>query len=151
MLFRSEMFKWAWSVDDGPQLLGQDWTTWHFFEPRGTANKVMAWWRRVRNKKAVATAADFTVKASALNPADPDHPFVTLQSPPILLETTKSYGESSTMLSIASLAITVLLVGLGLLAGAQEKLQSMDWVSGLVAIVLLGFGADVLKRAILKP
>ena len=146
-----EMFKWAWSVDDGPQLLGQDWTTWHFFEPRGTANKVMAWWRRVRNKKAVATAADFTVKAAALNPADPDHPFVTLQSPPIRLEMTKSYGESSTMLSIASLAITVLLVGLGLLAGAQEKLQSMDWVSGLVAIVLLGFGADVLKRAILKP
>ena len=98
----------------------------------------------------MATAADFTVKAAALNPADPDHPFVTLQSPPIRLEMTKSYGESSTMLSIASLAITVLLVGLGLLAGAQEKLQSMDWVSGLVAIVLLGFGADVLKRAILK-
>ena len=91
------------------------------------------------------------VKASALNPADPDHPFVKLERRPIRLEMTKSYGESSTMLSIASLAITVLLVGLGLLAGAQEKLQSMDWVSGLVAIVLLGFGADVLKRAILKP
>ncbi len=146
-----EMFKWKWSVDDEPPLLGQDWTTWHFFEPRGTANKVMAWWRRVRNKAAVAPRAYRRVCASAQDPANPGKPFVTLRSPPIRLEMTKSYSESSTMLSIASLAITVLLVGLGLLAGAQEKLQSMDWVAGLVAIVLLGFGADVLKRAILKP
>ena len=85
-----------------------------------------------------------------MNPVDPKKPIVTLDGVPVRLEATKSYVESNTMLSISSLVITVLLVGLGLLAGAQEKLQSLDWVSGLGAIVLLGFGADALKRAILK-
>jgi hypothetical protein len=51
---------------------------------------------------------------------------------------------------MASLSITVLIVALGLLAGAQEKLQTLDWLSGALTVLALGFGADTLKTLISK-
>jgi hypothetical protein len=63
----------------------------------------------------------------------------------VTIERTKSYVESRSILATASLSITVLIVALGLLAGAQEKLQALDWLSGSLAVLALGFGADTLK------
>jgi hypothetical protein len=71
-------------------------------------------------------------------------------SEPVKLEQTKAYVESRTVLAVASLVITILIVAFGLLAGAQEKLQSLDWVSGVIAVLVLGFGADTLKNLITK-
>ena len=67
------------------------------------------------------------------------------------LEPTKSYVSDSLKLSLGAMFVTVLLVGIGLLAGAQEKIQSLDWWSALVAVLALGFGADALKRVLMKP
>lgn len=66
----------------------------------------------------------------------------------VTVERTKSYVESRTILAMASLSITVLIVALGLLAGAQEKLQELDWLSGALAVLALGFGADTVKTLI---
>jgi hypothetical protein len=66
----------------------------------------------------------------------------------VTIERTKSYVESRSILATASLAITVLIVALGLLAGAQEKLQALDWLSGALAVLALGFGADTVKTLI---
>ena len=71
-------------------------------------------------------------------------------SEPVRLERTKAYVESRTLLALASLLITILIVAFGLLAGAQEKLQTLDWVSGVIAVLVLGFGADTLKNLIAK-
>jgi hypothetical protein len=68
----------------------------------------------------------------------------------LILERTRDYVESRTILAMASLLITVLIVAIGLLAGAQEKLQSLDWLSGAVAVLVLGFGADTLKTMLSK-
>jgi hypothetical protein len=74
----------------------------------------------------------------------------TLEKVVIKVEDTRSYVESRTLLAISALLITVFVVGIGLLAGAVEKLQTLDWISGFIAIVLLGFGADVLKKLITR-
>lgn len=66
----------------------------------------------------------------------------------VTLERTKDYVESRSMLALASLGITLLIVAFGLLAGAQERLQSLDWLSGTLAVLILGFGADTLKTLI---
>jgi len=135
---------------------GQDWTGWHFFEPPGAADWLRARW--FLQKTAATDVAEFKVTADALDPAAPAQPIVTLVANPVRLETTKNYVESSTVLALVSLFVTVLLVGLGLLASAQEKLQTLDWTSGFMAIIVIviviviviGFGADVLKRALSK-
>jgi hypothetical protein len=66
----------------------------------------------------------------------------------VTLERTKDYVESRSVLALASLGITLFIVAFGLLAGAQEKLQSLDWLSGMLAVLVLGFGADTLKTLI---
>lgn len=71
-------------------------------------------------------------------------------SAPVTLERTKAYVESRTILAVVSLVITILIVAFGLLAGAQEKLQTLDWISGVVAVLVLGFGADTLKNLITR-
>ena len=68
----------------------------------------------------------------------------------VTIERTRSYVESRSMLALASLAITVLIVAIGLLTGAQERLQSLDWLSGALAVLALGFGADTVKTLIAR-
>jgi hypothetical protein len=66
----------------------------------------------------------------------------------VTLDRTKDYVESRSVLALASLGITLFIVAFGLLAGAQEKLQALDWLSGTLAVLVLGFGADTLKTLI---
>jgi len=141
-------FHWRWQVNGQDVPAGQDWTGWHFFEPPGAADWLRARW--LLQKTAASDVAEFKVTADALDPAAPAQPIVTLVANPVRLETTKNYVESSTVLALVSLFVTVLLVGFGLLASAQEKLQTLDWTSGFMAIIVIGFGADVLKRALSK-
>lgn len=68
----------------------------------------------------------------------------------VLVEAPKSYLAASTWLSLGAMFATMLLVAVGLIAGAQEKIQSLDWVAAMLAILALGFGADVLKRVLTK-
>lgn len=69
---------------------------------------------------------------------------------PFRVEDGKSYDTNRLALSVGSLLVTVLIVGFGLLAGAQEKIQSLDWVSAIFALLLLGFGADFIKKQLTK-
>jgi hypothetical protein len=96
------------------------------------------------DKAATDEGITYTVKASFPDLGK------EVQSEPVRLEETRAYVESRTVLAVASLVITILIVAFGLLAGAQEKLQSLDWVSGVIAVLVLGFGADTLKNLITK-
>lgn len=70
--------------------------------------------------------------------------------PPASVQPTTSpdWLHSSTWLSLVSMSTTVVVVTIGLLATAQEKLQALDWPTGLATLLALGFGADVLKRVL---
>lgn len=65
---------------------------------------------------------------------------VTLSSGPLL--------HSSTWLSLASMAATAVIVTVGLLATAQEKLLATDMQTGVFELLAPGFGADVLKHVL---
>ena len=71
-----------------------------------------------------------------------------LQADDIALEKGRSSVEAQTWLSVGSLVITLLVIGFGLASGAEEKLRSLDFVSGAIAVFVLGFGADALKTLI---
>jgi len=111
-------------------------------------------------KKAIRRAADVLGMKSGKSADDEGITYIVkasfpnldreILSEPVKLEQTKAYVESRTVLAVASLVITILIVAFGLLAGAQEKLQSLDWVSGVIAVLVLGFGADTLKNLITK-
>ena len=139
-------FHWRWQVNGQDVPAGQDWTGWHYFEQPRTTDWLRPW--STHPAAAAPDVAEFEVSAQALDPAAPAMPIVTLTASPVRLETSRTHLESSTALALVSLFVTVLLVGLGLLASAQEKLQTLDATSGFMAIILIGFGADVLKRAL---
>lgn len=124
----------SWKVNDSP-IDGNDWTVFTFFELPGT----------FKNRRSPTA---FNITAELSGPAG-----VTLVKPGAVTVTLpqRIFFRSSTALSLGSLAITVLIVTTGLLTAAQEKLQTLDWASGTVALLLLGFGADVIKRALSKP
>jgi hypothetical protein len=54
--------------------------------------------------------------------------------------------ESRVWAEAAKLAAALLIAIFGLVAGAQEQLAKLDVVPGLVAVFLVGFGADTIKN-----
>jgi len=60
----------------------------------------------------------------------------------------KAYAENALTMAIVGLLITVLVAGIALVATAQDRIQSPDWMTGAVVVFGLGFAADVLKRAV---
>lgn len=117
-----------WAVD-GREIPGHEFLAHHFFE-----------WRVPRSKT-------FTVSVTLLDGtkplATPAPVRVTLTRGPLL--------RSSTWLSLAGMATTIVVVIFGLFATAQEKLLASDVSTGLFALLVLGFGADVLKRVLSRP
>jgi len=56
--------------------------------------------------------------------------------------------QDRTRVELIQLAIALLIALLGLLAGAREQLQKLDFLAATVALFLLGFGADSIKAAL---
>jgi hypothetical protein len=54
-------------------------------------------------------------------------------------------------LELIKLGATLSIAVFGLVAGAQEQLDKLDVIPGLVAIFLLGFGADTIKNLLTQP
>ena len=136
-----------WSVTGG-EIECDAWVATYFFvEPRtpGWVKRALA---RLLRRAPPAPLAPIQVSANLLNCGT-----TLVAVPPVTVnvEPPKSYSWASAWLSLGAMLVTMLLVGVGLVAGAQEKIQSLDWVAGVFALVALGFGADVLKRVLSKP
>jgi hypothetical protein len=137
--------KCVWTVD-GEKLEADGWTIGHYFEREPTSARLGKWFRERVLRHAPAPPRTLEGAATvAVAPAGK-----ALEPLPVRVEDTESYVESRTFLAFGALLITVFVVGIGLLAGAVDKLQTLDWMSGLVATVLPGFGADVLKKLITR-
>lgn len=137
----------VWSVTGG-EIESDAWVATYFFEqPRtsGWTKRVLA---RLLRHAPPAAPAPIQVGASLLYGGG-----ALAQVPPVTVdvEPPKSYSWASAWLSLGAMLVTMLLVGIGLVAGAQEKIQSLDWVAGVFALLALGFGADVLKRVLSNP
>ena len=136
--------KWRIAGEEQETLAG--WLAGFFFElrPRWLRRQIRSLRRRLQKG----------------NPSVPQYPFLVEATFPNLggktfkaevrVERARSYVESRTVLALASLIVTVLIVGFGLLATAQEKLQSVDWISGFLAILVLGYTANAVKNMITK-
>lgn len=122
-------FECIWTVD-GQRLESTDLSMYYAFE-----------------RKARFGVSRFTIGASVRSRKGELYPMPTLE---FELTPRPSFGRSSTLLSAAGLAITVVAVVIGLVATAQDKLQSLEWSTGLLTVLALGFGADVVKRALGK-
>lgn len=123
---RAIVCKWA---VDGREIPGNEFSVYHFFELPGLRTKAFT---------VSVSLVDGAATVATLAPVQ-----VTLSSGPLL--------HSSTWLSLASMAATAVIVTVGLLATAQEKLLATDVQTGVFALLALGFGADVLKRVLSRP
>lgn len=137
----------AWSVSGG-DIESDDWVASYFFEQTPTPG----WYRRqvasLLRKSDLPTPQPIKVCATLRY----RHAKLAEVTPvTVVIEPPKSYVWTSAWLSLGAMFVTMLLVGVGLVAGAQEKIQSLDWVAGVFAILAIGFGADVLKRVLTKP
>jgi hypothetical protein len=66
----------------------------------------------------------------------------------IRAEAFPSEKQDRTRAEVVQLAIVLLVALLGLLAGAREQLQKLDFLAATVALFLLGFGAEAIKTAL---
>jgi hypothetical protein len=66
----------------------------------------------------------------------------------ITVQPLSSETNPRTQAELVQLGIALLIALLGLLAGATEQLQKLDFLAAAVAVFLLGFGADSIKNAL---
>jgi hypothetical protein len=118
--------KCVWKVDNA-SLDGDDFTAYHFFEGPKTDFEVT-----VEVYDGVTTLTPKPLRTK------------------VRLVVSERLIKTSTWLSLLSLAVTVAVVTLGLMTAAQDKLQSISWLAGIVTLLALGFGADVIKRSLSK-
>ena len=78
--------------------------------------------------------------------ADQQGPVVLGQ--PITTQPLPAEDSPRTQAEVVQLGIALLIALLGLLAGATEQLQKLDFLAAAVAVFLLGFGADSIKNAL---
>ena len=125
-----------WTVNED-YVEGKDFSIYYFFEPRKLLRSGFT---------SRAARSTFQVKAEVFNGST----WIEVGKQTVTLAPDRDYVRSSTLLSVLSFSITVVVVTIGLLAVAQEKLQTLDVFSGSIALLTLGFGADVIKRSLTK-
>ena len=129
---------WTCEWDFGDKLRAKGWTVSHYF---------------VLTKASPADG--FDVKATV---RDADGKLVEVDGKPVTIERKVrvlpsrqgARFESRVWAEAAKLAAALLIAIFGLVAGAQEQLLKLDILPGLVAVFLVGFGADTMKNLLTK-
>jgi hypothetical protein len=121
-----------WTVN-GEELESRGFSVYYFIEQK-------PWLKRGKGDGnfAVAATVDDGKSGIALGPV------------PLKLARNKEFVSSVLALSVVSFAATIFIITVGLIAAAQEKLQSVDALSGCLVLFGLGFGVDAVKRALSK-
>ena len=129
---------WTCEWDFGDNLGAKGWTVSHYFELKKTS-----------------PADGFEVEATV---RDADGQLVQIDGNPVTLKRKVKVlpshqgarFESRVWAEAAKLAAALLIAIFGLVAGAQEQLLKLDILPGLVAVFLVGFGADTIKNLLTK-
>jgi hypothetical protein len=147
--------------EDG-RLPDTSWTIGHYFEladPPSLLDRIKARRRHSQADQQAARQTDpprsrpehFVIEASLYEEHDEREPPLAKGQAQLDLQPEKSYGMDIALVSAGTTAVAVGIVVLGLLSGAEEKVRLLDWWSAMIAVVALGFSADVLKRILMKP
>jgi hypothetical protein len=142
----------VWRIDGQP-LEDDGFVAYTFFpEPSSDASNVL-----LRGVAAVKQSIDKLLgRAQPMRPFRVEvsvhcrgnaRPLLEMDPVEVTPEVPKSYEKALTLHAGISLFLTVGIVGIGLLAAAQDKIRSMDWLAGVLTVLALGFGADLLKRS----
>ena len=133
--------EWTCQWSFGDALKESGWTASHYFLLPRTS--------RFKKPKA----ADFTVSASFRNP-DGDVLLDKTTNQPLVIERAVTvrpsrqegfFGDRSRT-ELLKLVAALFIAVFALVAGAKEELLKLDILPGLIAIFLVGFGADTIKN-----
>ncbi|HMH12446.1 MAG TPA: hypothetical protein VK578_05005 [Edaphobacter sp.] len=157
---RDEFFV-AWNYDDGHE--GEGWIASHYFLPRAERVRTLMgrFWRFLSRRPSHIPSHNpewFHVTATIF---DPDgRPISKRNSPSVTAELTKDIelhpseflrsqerwrAEAIKLSAALGIAVT------GLISGAQTQIDKLDLVPGLVAVFIVGFTADSVKRLLTSP
>jgi hypothetical protein len=129
---------WTCEWDFGDNLKAKGWAVSHYFVlPKNSRDAVF----EVR-----ATVRDAEGKLVQVG----DQPVTLKKSVKVLASHQGARFESRVWAEAAKLAAALLIAIFGLVAGAQEQLLKLDVLPGLIAVFLLGFGADTIKNLLTK-
>jgi hypothetical protein len=120
-----------WDFGDG--LKERGWNVSHYFQLRSRINKFQVEARFYDNNGPVVT--DEKGDPVTISHEVDVHPS----------ESGRRVGER-TRTELLKLTATLLIAVFGLVSGAQEQIAKLDILPGMVAVFLLGFSADSIKR-----
>jgi hypothetical protein len=155
--------EWTCEWDFGDGLTGRGWVVSHYYllpsptysigQAQAKGFKVKVGLRGPDGKLAgilpfkAATQSESTptsgktgAKAGTVRPTDE-----------LLVRPRSAATRDRASLELIKLGATLSIAVFGLIAGAQEQLDKLDVIPGLVAIFLLGFGADTIKNLLTQP
>jgi hypothetical protein len=120
-----------WNFGDG--LSGKGWCVYHYFQIRGRRNS-------------------YELTASFRDPSG--KPLTNAQGRPVEIKQTVVISPSvighgvgeRTRLELLKLGIALLIAVFGLVSGAQDQIARLDVLPGIIAVFLVGFTADSVKR-----
>jgi hypothetical protein len=117
----------VWNFDDG--LTEKGWTICHFYQE--PAEKTIT--------------ADIPLSIAAHSGAPPDS--VQFSTKLMVRPATSSFSRQYLLAGGLRFAIAFFLALVGLVGGARDQLAKLDVLPALIAVFLLGFGADTIKNA----
>lgn len=138
--------EWTCTWDFGDNLQENGWTVSHYFlvpNPSGAGV-----WRRLLRRpyshtfQITATFEQRTERTSN----SPAGPFVLNKTLEVRSRAESGVLRGRTWTEGLKLAAALLIAVFGLVAGAQDQLTKLDILPGLVAVFLVGFGADTIKN-----
>lgn len=123
-----EQLRCVWNFDDGLEEKG--WTICHFYQEPA--------------EKTITAEIPLSIAATAEAPAERAQ-FSTKLT---VRATTSSFSKQYWLAGGLRFAIAFFLALVGLVGGARDQLAKLDVLPALIAVFLLGFGADAIKNVL---
>jgi hypothetical protein len=143
--------RWSFSHPDEPPLSEEGWVVTHYFQRADTYRLQITLTHKITAKVLSIPSADSSSEIKVF-------PEERRRLPRVLQELArcswsgakKEWHKSRTgagrMLDFLRLVMALVIALIGLMAGAKEQLLKLDLVPALMAIFLVGFGADQIKN-----
>ena len=145
-------FTCHWTVD-GKKLEADDWAVVTYFEstPMSLREWVKSWFTKGTSMRSRELPVSVEIEdKGAPAPEGAAAHYLKIAPHVLTVEQPKEYAQSRTWLSIGALAVTFVVVAIGLLTLARDQIQALNWASAIVLIVGLGYAADYLKKQMAK-
>jgi hypothetical protein len=144
---------WTFRHPDGLELTAKGWCVRHYFRASGLR---VSWRRRISRALSLQKSprAEATVNVSFRHGA---HTFSMAEAPDRgdpakltlhLRPVSATAMRDKNLLEFVQLGVALAITLGALISGAREQLEKLDLVTGIVAVIALGFGADVVKNLI---